>query len=120
MDRIIEKLRQHKSATPSKWREEAECRQANLSELRKSREIAMRLLTLLRSNAMTKENMAKAMGMNQDTLDRLLRGKEIIQSDTLSQLECFLISKTCISSQDNQTSYPVLSDNEMICAEPDA
>lgn len=114
MDRIIEKLRQHKSPTRSKWREEAEYRQTNLNKLKRSREIAIQLLSLKRNNGMTVEEMAKATGFDNETIHKLLRGKDIFPNDTLSKIENFLFPTTCIVCQDNQMSYSVHSDSDMI------
>ena len=44
MDNTLNRLRQHQSATPSRWREEAEKRKANKEWLRYSQNIAMRML----------------------------------------------------------------------------
>ena len=41
MDETIEKLKRHKSSTPSKWREAAEFRKKNRTWLRYSQSIAM-------------------------------------------------------------------------------
>ena len=44
MVEVLEKLKQHQSETPSKWREEAEYRHANKSWLQRSQKIAVKIL----------------------------------------------------------------------------
>lgn len=44
MDNILNRLRQHQSATPSRWREEAEKRKANKKWLRYFQNITMHIL----------------------------------------------------------------------------
>lgn len=46
MNSTVQKLNEHKSSTPSKWREEAEFRIANKSWLRNSQHIAMMIKLL--------------------------------------------------------------------------
>lgn len=87
MDRILEKLRQHRSATPSRWREEAEYRQSNISWLKQSREIAIRLLSAMRSKGLTKDDLSKATGLDEGNILRLLKGKEKVESETIIKLE---------------------------------
>ncbi|MCH5238101.1 MAG: hypothetical protein J1E95_09945 [Muribaculaceae bacterium] len=45
MEEVLEKLNQHQSETPSKWREEAEFRRANKSWIRRSQKIAVKILS---------------------------------------------------------------------------
>ena len=45
MDKVLEKLKQHQSEIPSKWREEAEFRSANKSWLKGSPKIAVKILS---------------------------------------------------------------------------
>ena len=53
MDNTLNRLRQHQSATPSRWREEAEKRKANKEWLRYSQNIAMRMLDKMEADGIT-------------------------------------------------------------------
>lgn len=87
MDRILVKLRQHSSSTPSRWREVSENRQANLSWLKQSREIAIRLLSVMRHNEMTQTDLSNITGLDENCIQRLLRGKDKVEAEILSTLE---------------------------------
>lgn len=87
MDRVIERLRQYQSPTPSKWREEAEERQANRSWLRHSRNIAMKMLVKMNDEGITQSQLAERMGCKQQQVSRILKGKENLTLETLSRIE---------------------------------
>lgn len=87
MDRITEKLRQHQSLTPSKWKEEAEERQANRSWLKHSREIALKMLVKMNDMGMTQSQLAERMGCKQQQISRILKGRENLTLETLSRIE---------------------------------
>lgn len=87
MDRILEKLRQHRSATPSRWREVSEIRQSNLSWIRQSREIAIRLLSKMRHDGMTKTDLSNLTGLDENCIQSLLKGKDRVEVETLLTLE---------------------------------
>ena len=53
MDNTLNRLRQHQSTTPSRWREEAEKRKANKEWLRYSQNIAMRMLDKMEADGIT-------------------------------------------------------------------
>lgn len=90
MDRVIERLRQYQSPTPSKWREEAEERQANRSWLRHSRKIAMKMLVKMNDEGITQSQLAERMGCKQQQVSRILKGKENLTLETLSRIESAL------------------------------
>ena len=56
---VIEKLKEHASATPSKWREEAEYRRANKTWLRYSQHIALLMLDKMDILGMNENNWRK-------------------------------------------------------------
>ena len=87
MDRILERLRQYRSATPSRWREEAQFRQANKNWLKQSREIAIRLLTFMRNKGMSKEELSNTTGLDEMYIMQLLRGKDKVTPETIKKLE---------------------------------
>ena len=59
MDKTLDKLRQHQSATPSRWREEAEKRRSNKEWLRYSQYIAMRMLDKMEADGITQKQLAE-------------------------------------------------------------
>ena len=59
MDNTLNRLRQHQSATPSRWRAEAEKRKANKEWLRYSQNIAMRMLDKMEADGITQKQEIK-------------------------------------------------------------
>ena len=59
---MMAKLEEHRSATPSKWREKAEWRRANKSWLRVSQKIAMMMLDKMEELGLTQKAVAERMG----------------------------------------------------------
>lgn len=87
MKTIVEKLREHASATPSKWREEAETRRANKSWLRYSQGIAMKMLDRMEELGMTQKELATRMCCTQQYVSKVLKGRENLSLETLSKIE---------------------------------
>jgi antitoxin component HigA of HigAB toxin-antitoxin module len=86
----INRLRNHQSATPSKWREAAIERKENREWLRYSQFIAMRMLDRMEELGMTQKHLAELMGCSQQYVSRILKGKENLSLETLSKIECTL------------------------------
>lgn len=87
MIKIISKLKQHQSSTPSKWRENAEWRMANKSWLRYSQQIAMMMLDKMDERNMTQKKLAELMGCSQRYVSKVLKGQENLSLETLSKIE---------------------------------
>lgn len=87
MIKIISKLKQHQSSTPSKWRENAEWRLANKSWLRYSLQIAMMMLDKMDELNMTQKKLADLMGCSQQYVSKVLKGQENLSLETLSKIE---------------------------------
>ena len=87
MDKIISKLKQHQSSTPSKWHENAEWRMANKSWLRYSQQIAMMMLDKMDELGMTQKKLAELMGCSQQYVSKVLKGQENLSLETLSKIE---------------------------------
>lgn len=87
MIKIISKLKQHQSSTPSKWRENAEWRLANKSWLRYSQQIAMMMLDKMDELNMTQKKLAELMGCSQQYVSKVLKGQENLSLETLSKIE---------------------------------
>lgn len=87
MNTIVQKLIEHKSSTPSQWREEAEFRVANKSWLRYSQHIAMLMLDKMEELHMTQKILAEKMGCSQQYVSRILKGRENLSIETLCKIE---------------------------------
>ena len=87
MIKIISKLKQHQSSTPSKWRENAEWRMANKSWLRYSQQITMMMLDKMDELNMTQKKLAELMGCSQQYVSKILKGQENLSLETLSKIE---------------------------------
>ena len=87
MDKIIGKLNEHKSPTPTKWREEAEYRADNKEWLRYSQQIAMMMLDRMEDLHLTPRVLAERMGCSQQYVSKILKGKENLSIETLCKIE---------------------------------
>lgn len=90
MDKTLDKLRQHQSATPSRWREEAEKRRRNKEWLRYSQYIAMRMLDKMEADGITQKQLAERMECSQQYISKILKGTENLSLETLTKIECAL------------------------------
>ena len=90
MDETIEKLKRHKSSTPSKWREAAEFRTKNRIWLRYSQSIAMLAADAMEEEDLTQKALAERMGCTQQYVSRILKGQENLTLETISKLETAL------------------------------
>lgn len=86
-EEITSKLNEHRSSTPSKWRENAEWRMVNKSWLRYSQRIAMMMLDKMEELAITQKSVAEKMGCSQQYISRVLKGKENLSIETISKIE---------------------------------
>lgn len=84
---MMAKLKEHRSATPSKWREKAEWRMANKSWLRFSQKIAMMMLDKMEELGLTQKGVAERMGCSQQYVSRVLKGTENLSIETISKIE---------------------------------
>ncbi|MDE7437927.1 MAG: helix-turn-helix transcriptional regulator [Muribaculaceae bacterium] len=89
-EEILSKLNEHKSSTPSKWRENAEWRMANKSWLRYSQQIAMMMLDRMEELGLTQKSLAERMGCSQQYISRILKGTENLSIETISKIEAAL------------------------------
>ena len=87
MDKLLEKLKQHQSKTPSKWREEAEFRRANKSWIRRSQKIAVKILSKMRESGISQTELAIKMGCSQQYVSKILKGQENLSLETISKIE---------------------------------
>ncbi len=87
MKDVINKLQTHASATPSKWREDAEWRTENKSWLRYSQGIAMKMLNKMEELGMTQKTLAERMNCSQQYVSKVLKGHENLSLETLAKIE---------------------------------
>lgn len=85
--KTIEFLEAHQSATPSRWREEAEWRRNNWSWLRHSQRIAAKVLLHMKQQGLTQKVLAERMNCTQQYVSKILKGKENMSLDILTKLE---------------------------------
>jgi antitoxin component HigA of HigAB toxin-antitoxin module len=96
MKTIVDKLTEHKSSSPSEWRERAEERQANKSWIRYSQMIAMMMLDKMEETGMTQSSLAKQMGCSQQYVSKILKGRENLSIETLCKIEENSDSSACL------------------------
>lgn len=83
----MEKLREHKSSNPSRWKEEAEYRQANLSRLKESRSIAIKILSKMRFDGISRIQLSDMTGLNLDMISAVLKGKGQADPEAVEKME---------------------------------
>lgn len=86
-DEQIAKLEQLQSGTPSKWREEAEFRATNREWIRESQKIATAMLIKMDEMNLKQSDLAKLMGVSQQYISKILRGKENLTLNTMVRIE---------------------------------
>ena len=86
-EEILSKLNAHGGESPSKWRENAEWRNANKSWLRYSQRIAMMMLDKMEELGLTQKSVAERMGCSQQYVSRVLKGTENLSIETISKIE---------------------------------
>lgn len=87
IEEITSKLNEHRSSTPTKWRERAEWRVANKSWLRYSQRIAMMMLDKMEELGLTQKSVAERMGCSQQYISRVLKGTENLSIETIAKIE---------------------------------
>ena len=87
MDTTIERLKKFQSEKPSKWRDEAEWRRANRSWLRRSQNVAMKLLDRMEEMNWTQQQVAERLGCSQQYVSRMVKGSENLTLEMLSKIE---------------------------------
>ncbi len=87
MDATLNRLQQHQSATPLRWREEAEKRIVNKEWLRYSQNIAMRMLDKMEADGITQKQLAERMECRQQYISKILKGCENLSLETMAKIE---------------------------------
>lgn len=87
IDNQISKLEQFQPVTPSKWRQEAMDRIENRDWMRESRKIATAMLVRMDELNLKQSDLAQKMGVSQQYVSRILRGKENLTLNTIIKIE---------------------------------
>ena len=86
-EKIVKKLEQFPSATPSRWREKAEERRENEAWRRESRRIALMMLDRLEALGMSQTDLAARLGCTQQYVSRILKGHENLSLKTICKID---------------------------------
>lgn len=78
------------SKETSGWREKAEYRKANRGWLKRSAEIAVRILTELRSKGISQAELARMMDVTPQHITKLVKGQENLTLETIGKIESVL------------------------------
>ncbi len=87
MNKAIEYLNQHQSATPSRWRDNAQWRRDNERWLKYSRFITMKVMQAMDERSVTQSELAERMGCSQQYVSNLLKGSSNMTLETISRIE---------------------------------
>lgn len=86
-DEQIAKLEEFQSGIPSKWRKEAEYRLINRDWIRESQRIATEMLIKMDEMGLKQSDLAKMMGVSQQYISKILKGKENLTLNTIVRIE---------------------------------
>lgn len=87
---IISKLKQHQSPTPSRWRENAINRMNNKPLLQYTMHMAMIILDEMENKHISMEQLANQIGCDQQCLESILKGKEILAPEIRDKIQTYL------------------------------
>lgn len=87
IEKQISFLREHLSTTPSKWKEKAEWRRANMDWLPYSRKIAIKIAMALDEQGLSQKQLSERMNCSPQYVSRLLKGEENLSLETICKLE---------------------------------
>ena len=86
-EKVMERLRKHAESMHSDWRERAEWRRNNRDWIRRSQEIALRMLNSMDEQHLTQRALAERMGCTQQYISKVLKGQENLSLETLVKIE---------------------------------
>ena len=87
--KILQGLIQESPKTEN-WREQVEFRKANKDWLRKSAQIAIKILRVLREKKMTQVQLAELLAVTPQQINEILKGRENLTLETIGKLEVAL------------------------------
>jgi len=82
-----EKLGKITSENKSHWLQKAEEKLANAGARKNAREVALRVLQLLREKGMSQVELAEKMGVSRQQVSKIVKGKENFTFETIDKLE---------------------------------
>ena len=112
MTKAIEVLRAHKSAEPSKWREQAQWNVNNWGWIKHSAKTALRARSRMEALGLTQKDLAERMACSQQYISLILKGKENLTLETIAKLEkaldtdILLHPSDCVDGYDSLTKLP--------------
>lgn len=86
-EKVMDRLRKHAESMHSDWRERAEWRRANRGWIRRSQEIALRMLNAMDEQHLTQRALAERMGCSQQYVSKVLKGQENLSLETIVKIE---------------------------------
>ncbi len=87
MTKTIKSIKDISIQSPENWMEKVEWRKANKAWLRKSADIALRILDALDELSWNKARLAKEMGVSPQQVSKYVKGEENFKLETLCKLE---------------------------------
>ncbi len=87
---MSQKTTSHEIDQEPKWVVEARWRQANRAWLRTSAAIAIRILHLLKEQGRSQKDLALAMGVSPQQVNKYVKGSENLTLETISKIETAL------------------------------
>jgi len=105
-DDLKKKLDAITSDKPSTWSEEADFRIANKTWLKKSQQIALHILRVLREKEMSQKELAEKLNVSPQTVNKWVKGGENFTLETIDKIEkCLGISLISIETPSIQSSF---------------
>jgi transcriptional regulator with XRE-family HTH domain len=89
-DSIRQKLSALASGRQSGWLEDAKSRKENQAWLRRSQQIALKILRTLRARKLTQTELATVLGVSPQQISKIVKGQENLTLETVSRLETAL------------------------------
>lgn len=86
----LEKLNSIVSKQPSRWQKDAQWRKENRAWLKKSAEIAVRVILELKEKKMSQKDLAERMGVSPQYINKMVKGKEKLSLETICKIESAL------------------------------
>lgn len=103
---IIGWLEQQQPEVNTGWRERAEWRRANREWIRRSQEIAVRMLDKMDQMHLTQKALAERMGCSQQYVSKVLKGQENLSLETITKIELALNIDILVKTR-NSISYDI-------------
>lgn len=90
MDAIVQKLTEHASQTPSKWKERAKFRLANREWLNLSQQIAIKILEKMDMENISLQELAERLNCSPQYATKILKGNKNLSLDAIAKIEHIL------------------------------